>query len=133
MIDRRRADFVERLSWRVIWISALGAAYVLIDPQISVGWGNMAMRLGSAGFSADLKGSVITAILVGGFTGAIGYWLGASKSATESNQATARIAEKSSAVAASAVAASAQTPAAIVTENLAVASEHTTVNQKESP
>ncbi len=60
-----------------------------------------------------------------------GYFFGSSKTASETSQATARIAEKSSAVAASAVAASAAQP--IVTENLAVASENTTVVNKESP
>ncbi len=64
-----------------------------------------------------------------------GYFFGSSKTAAETSQATARIAEKSSAVAASAVAASsgsAQTQP-IVTENLAVASEHTTITPKDSP
>lgn len=78
MIERRHSAFVERLSERIIWISAVGAAYVLVDPQISFGWNGIALRLGSAGFSADLKGSVITAILVGGFSAAAGYWLGSS-------------------------------------------------------
>ncbi len=81
MSERRRSDmkFLYLLSLMLVMFSFGGAAWVLMDPLITIGpfnWGTI--TIGRTPFSADLRGSVVSTILVGGFAGVVGYWLGAS-------------------------------------------------------
>lgn len=113
MIDRRRGRFTERLSMFMCIIAAIGAAAVLMDPRFTLAFsdGSTLSFGGDEGFSADLKGAVITAILISGWTAVKEYWLGASASGNRQSETVQRIAEASPATAAAAVAA-AVTPAA---------------------
>ena len=61
----------------MVVVAALGAAFVLLDPKWSTEIAGMKVSFGGS-FSADLKGAVITAILIGGWTAVKEYWLGAS-------------------------------------------------------
>ncbi len=81
MAERRQSNttFLYCLSIMLVLFSFGGAAWVLMDPLIVVGpfsWGSIA--IGRTPFSADLRGSVVSTILVGGFAGVVGYWLGSS-------------------------------------------------------
>lgn len=79
-MERRRAVncFLQWLSMVICIFSFIGAAWVLCDPRISFSYGTFRIELGQIPFSSDLKGAVISAILIGGFAGVTGYWLGAS-------------------------------------------------------
>ncbi len=87
MIDRRQSAFAERLSYVIVAIATLGAGWVLLDPQITFNWTWATISLGTkTGFSADLKGAIITSILVGGFSAVTGWVYGASKTPTTQPQ-----------------------------------------------
>ena len=111
MEERRASPFTEKLSMFMVGVAALGAFVVLLDIKYTVTIGGAVIQIGSDGFSADLKGAVISAILIGGWTAVKEYWLGASVGSVKSAESMQRIAEKAPEVAAAVVAASA--PAAV--------------------
>lgn len=113
---RAAATFQEWLSRFMVRTAAAGAAWVLMDPRMTVGpEGHVAFVMNSGAFSNDLKGAVISAILIGGFTSVREYWLGASKTGQEQAQSMSRIAEAApAAVAAAAGATPTPTPVEIV-------------------
>lgn len=83
LMERRRSAFPERLSYVIVTIASLGAFWVLIDPQITGSLLGLTISLGTkSGFSPDLKGAIITSILVGGFSAVTGWVYGASKTQT---------------------------------------------------
>jgi hypothetical protein len=110
MIERRATRFTERLSMFMAVASAMGGFYVLLDPifafEIS---GGHTLKIGGEGFSADLKGAVVSLILIGGWTAIKEYWLGSSASGQHQAESMSRIAEASAPAAAAAVAANAAT------------------------
>lgn len=59
MTGLSKAQFIHVLSLLVVVIAATGGFYVLTHD----------------GFSAELKGSVVTIMLLGGFTSVMQYWL----------------------------------------------------------
>lgn len=91
----RPPKFTERLSLFMLRVAAFGAAYVLLDPSVWIKDGKFNFLLNSGGFSADLKGMVIAAILIGGWTAVKEFWLGASASGQDQAQSMSRIAEAS--------------------------------------
>lgn len=93
MMDRRKSVFPERLSIRVIWIAGVGAFLVLLDPSITLTFYGQVIKLGGDGFSSELKGAVITIMLIGGWTAVMSFWLGASDSMAKQQASMARIAE----------------------------------------
>lgn len=102
MIERRtNTRFTERLSTFMVMVAAAGAFVVLIDPKVELSW----ITFNGDGFSADLKGAVISAILIGGWTAVKEYWLGSSAAGAETGKSMSRIAEASAPSAALAVAA----------------------------
>lgn len=111
-MERRREPtrFTERLSTFMVFVAAGGAAWVLMDPRSDTPF--FGFVLGGEGFSADLKGAVITAILIGGWTAVKEYWLGASDSSRNQVASISRIAEGAAPATAAATAASAATTAA---------------------
>ena len=75
-------------------IAALGAAWVLVDPRFVMPiTEDISIFIGGEGFSADLKGAVVTLILIGGFTAVKEYWLGSSAGSEKKTDAITRIAE----------------------------------------
>ena len=90
--DRKPRKFTERLSWFMVIAAALGALLVLIDPFFAFKLGNTEIAFGGK-FSADLKGAVISAILIGGWTAVKEYWLGASAGQQAQSDTMGRIAE----------------------------------------
>jgi hypothetical protein len=109
--ERRDHPFQEWLSRFMVKVAAIGAFYVLIDPKVTATDNAFAFVMNSGGFSQDLKGMVIGAILVGGFSSVREFWLGTSKGGQEAAASLARTAEASSPVAVAALVASAS-PAA---------------------
>lgn len=78
----------------LIAFSSIGALLVLIDPVISWTFGEgHIIRIGGTGFSDQLKGGVVMLMIVGGFTGLIGFWYGASASSNRQIESMSRIAE----------------------------------------
>lgn len=77
-MERRKGIFSERLSMAVIVIAALGAFGVLLDPVATLNIAGQTIKIGGEGFSAELKGAVITIMLIGGWTAVMGFWLGSS-------------------------------------------------------
>lgn len=95
MKDRRHPKFTERLSCFMAGVAAVGGAYVLLDPKItfSIEWVNIVV--GGEGFSPDLKGAVVSLILIGGWVAVKEYWLGASATSQNQAESMSRIAEAS--------------------------------------
>lgn len=107
MIERRASVFTEKLSMFMVSVAALGAFVVLVEPQIDIT--QYGVKFGTD-FSADLKGAVITAILIGGWTAVKEYWLGSSAGGEKKADTVSRIAEAAAPQAAAAVAAAAGAP-----------------------
>ena len=106
MLEERRAShFTEKLSIFMVMVAAGGAFLVLLDPKFTVVVANHTITVGGDGFSADLKGAVISAILIGGWTAVKEYWLGASATGQRQSESMSRIAEAAAPAAAAAVAA----------------------------
>lgn len=103
--EKRKGIFREKLSLFMVVVAALGAFLVLLDPQFSGELFGTSIAIGGDGFSADLKGAVISAILIGGWTAVKEYWLGASAAGQNQSETMSRIAEQSAPAAAAAVAA----------------------------
>lgn len=117
--ERRTPAFQEWVSRFMVRVAAVGAIYVLVDPKLTcAGWDACALIMNSGGFSNDLKGLVIGAILIEGYKGVKEFWLGTSKGGQESAQSMSRIAEAAPAVAAAAVAAATPAPAKAETVNV---------------
>ena len=94
MIEERRAGkFTEKLSLFMVAVAALGAFFVLADPKISLSFWGQTVTIDGVDFSADLKGAVIFAILIGGWVAVKEYWLGASDQGKRQQESIARIAE----------------------------------------
>ena len=85
--------FTERLSLLMVTVASLGAFLVLIDPKLTLQLAGQAIVLGGGGFSADLKGAVVSLILIGGWTAVKEYWLGSSEGSSQKGEAIARMAE----------------------------------------
>lgn len=114
-MERRREPtrFTERLSTFMVMVAAGGAAWVLADPKtVDPIWG---FSIGGEGFSADLKGAVISAILIGGWTAVKEYWLGASDTGRNQGATLGRIAENAAPTTTTTAAATAAAVAAAVT------------------
>lgn len=77
----------------MVMVAAFGALVVLLDVKVTYHiTENTVIAVGGT-FSNDLKGAVISAILISGWTAVKEYWLGASAS-SEGHQATiSKIAE----------------------------------------
>lgn len=92
--EKRRGIFREKLSMFMVVVAAIGAMGVLMDPKFSYTFSSgLVLSVGGDGFSADLKGAVISAILIGGWTAVKEYWLGASAAGTNQAESMSRIAE----------------------------------------
>lgn len=112
MIERRATQFVERVSLHLMWIAAVCAIVILIDPRliIPVGSSGWTFALGGDGFSSELKGVIIGIIVGAGITGVSKYWLDASASSNAANKTMSTIAAASAPTAALAVAAARAEP-----------------------
>jgi len=109
--DRRSNPFTEKLSWLMAWAAALGGAYVIIDPVITLHiTDSVQIKLGGDGFAEQMKGAVLALILVEGWKAVKEYWLGSSAGSAKSADVMQRIAEAAPTVAAAAAAAAAPTP-----------------------
>lgn len=129
------SKFTERLSLFMVVIAAFGAFLVLLDPKLTLtlASGNT-WSIGGEGFSADLKGAVVTVILIGGWTAVKEYWLGSSASSAKTHATMERIAEDSPTVAAAVQLAAANKNDSIKTDEINVearVANVTEVNQKE--
>lgn len=110
-VERREVSrYTERLSTFMLMASALGGAWVLLDPVFTLTMWGQSVKLGGEGFSADLKGAVVSLILIGGWTAVKEFWLGASASGQKQSESMSRIAEASAPAVAAATAAAATTP-----------------------
>ena len=96
--DRRSNGFAEHLSIYIVVIAALGAFLVLLDPRVELVIGVQKISIGGEGFSSELKGAVITIMLIGGWTAAVSYWLGNTESGKKQQESISRIAEAAPAV-----------------------------------
>lgn len=99
MIERRRKRFPETLSRFMAVVAALGGAFVLIDPVITLQVADgTVIKIGGTGFSDQLKGAVVALILIEGWKAVKEYWLGASAAGDSQQQSISRIAEAASPV-----------------------------------
>ena len=109
MIERRASagKFLEWLSLILVFGSGTGAMFVLIDPVITFQTAaGTIIKIGGEGFSDQLKGAVVSMILVSGFAAVITYWLGASSQGAKAQDSVNTIATASAPSTAAAVAAS---------------------------
>lgn len=131
-VEKRATPFQEWLSKFMVRTASLGAAYVLVDPRLTATDSSLAFVMNSGGFSNDLKGMVIGAILVGGFSSVREFWLGTSKGGQEQAASQARIAETVSAKIPTPSVASALTPIIGEVKDMTVTAETVSVT-KENP
>lgn len=68
---------------------------MLMDPKITFDLGSASVELGGEGFSADLKGAVVSLVLIGGWTAVKEFWFGSSASSERKSETIQRIAESS--------------------------------------
>jgi hypothetical protein len=93
MEDRRaRGHFTETLSIIMVVIAALGAFLVLADPKITLTFYGQSFVIDGTDFSADLKGAVVSLILIGGWTAVKEYWLGSSAGSEKKSDTISRLA-----------------------------------------
>jgi len=112
-VERRQtgAKYTEKLSTFMVVTAALGGVYVLLDPVFTLTFWGQSVKIGGEGFSADLKGAVVSLILIGGWTAVKEFWLGASATGQTQSASMSRIAEASApAVAAATAAAKTEDP-----------------------
>ena len=109
-VEKRAGRFTEKLSMFMAIASAMGGFYVLLDPRFTLTFYDQVVTIGGEGFSADLKGAVVSLILIGGWTAIKEYWLGASASGQNQAESMSRIAEASAPTAAAAAAAAKPAP-----------------------
>lgn len=104
--QRRESDYKERLSSRMLLIACITALFVLLDPKVLIPLGaeGQVLSLGGAGFSLDIKGMVIGAIIIEGLKSIKEYWLGTSAGGQKQAESMSRMAEAAPAVAAAVVA-----------------------------
>lgn len=93
MKERRTSKFTERLSLFMVRVAAIGAAYVLLAPKFTFTLYGQVIEIGSEGFSADLKGAVVSLILIGGWSAVKEFWLGTSASSEKKSDALQRMVE----------------------------------------
>ena len=74
MEPKCKMEYIHFLSTLLVIISSAGAGYVLLDP----------------GFSQEMKGSVVTLILIGGFTAVQNFWLGSSSGSQKKDELLAK-------------------------------------------
>ena len=74
-VERRAGKFTEKLSIFMVSVAAFGAFLVLLDPVVTI---SEQVKIGGEGFSADLKGAVVSLILIGGWSAVKEFWLGTS-------------------------------------------------------
>ena len=85
MIERRAMKFTESVSMFMLRAATVGALVVLADIRFTFDLGGQVIAIGS-GFSPDLKGGIITIMLIGGWTAVKEYWLGSSAGSAERAQ-----------------------------------------------
>lgn len=93
-MDVPPSKFTERLSLFMVVIAALGGFLVLLDPRVTFPYGvnGVQLMIGGDGFSADLKGAVVSLILIGGWSAVKEYWLGSSASSDKKSETIAAVA-----------------------------------------
>ncbi len=143
MIEKRHRTFIECLTYIVVFIAGMGGFYVLLDPVITLTFNGQSIKVGGDGFAEQMKGAVIQTLLIGGWTTALAYWLGASKQGQESAQTVSQIASAAAPSQAAAVAAArsepaapiapSQSPGTIVTDKIDVTANEATITAKDKP
>ena len=93
MVERRASKFTERLSLFMVRVAAIGAAYVLLAPKFTFMIYGQVIEIGGEGFSADLKGAVVSLVLIGGWSAVKEFWLGTSASSEKKSDALQRMME----------------------------------------
>jgi hypothetical protein len=132
--DRRKPIFIERLSMTLVVVSAIGAILVLIDPviQFQLQSGTV-MKFGGEGFSDQLKGAVISLILVSGFAAVISYWLGASNQGVKAQDSVNNIAQAATPSPNNGTRNAAPAATPITTEVVNVEAQQATLTQAKGP
>lgn len=92
-VERRSSIFREKLSFFMVVTAAIGGFLILLDPRFSGEIFGQPISFGGEGFSAELKGAVVTIMLIGGWSAVKEYWLGASADGQKTNESISRIAE----------------------------------------
>ncbi len=111
MVDKRQGAFIEKLSMMLVVLASIGTIIVLIDPVFTFQFeGGTTLHVGGQGFSDQLKGAVVSLILVSGFAGVIAYWLGASNTGDKAQDSVSQIAAAAAPAQAAAVAAATGQP-----------------------
>lgn len=77
MIERRNDVFTQSVSMWMLKAATVGAIIVLADVRFTLTFAGQIFSIGS-GFSPDLKGAIISIMLIGGWTAVKEYWLGSS-------------------------------------------------------
>lgn len=94
-VERRDPKFTERISMYMVVVATIGAFLILLDPKFTLTIGGQVIAMGGEGFSQELKGAVVTIMLLGGWTSVQKFWLDTTDTAKIQSQSIARIAEAS--------------------------------------
>lgn len=115
-VDRRSAKFTETLSMFMSIVAAVGAFLILLDPQLTLTISGQIVKIGGEGFSSELKGAVVTIMLLGGWTAVQKFWLSSSDAEQAQTQSLSRIAESPSSPDATSVKVSTPSNVTVTTE-----------------
>lgn len=127
--DPQSRRFIERLSCILVVFSAIGAMLVLVDPVLTLQLGNgNTLKIGGEGFADQMKGAVLTLILVAGFTAVVQYWLGASNQGDRAQENVNKIAA-SAMPAGGGTGDGSQPPAPIQAQNVGIQADNVNVTE----
>lgn len=69
-----KSRFIERFSFHVFYVAAIGSAWVLLDPKLEVHYRGASLVLGSAAFAPEIRGAIITIGILGTIGALIAAW-----------------------------------------------------------
>lgn len=75
MIEKRRSRFAERLTIWMFVLAAIGAAIVILEPEIR--WyptESFSLHIGGHKFSDEMVGGVVVLVIIGTITALIRFW-----------------------------------------------------------
>lgn len=100
--SRLQLLFTMALSAFLIVASMAGAFLVMLDPVGIVEINGYPVKIGGEGFAEQMKGAVLTLILIGGFTAVVNFWIRISNQEARAQEATTSIAQAAAPAAAAA-------------------------------
>lgn len=72
--SKPKGRFIERFSFHVFYVAAIGSAWVLLDPKFEIHYRGASLVLGSAAFAPEIRGAIITIGILGTIGAIMAAW-----------------------------------------------------------